>query len=162
MYKYCNSFRTIGLWSICFVTLSLKYIRLIEKCTERKYKAKCKSTKQMLTLLPHRPGALPYEKCPNPSSFQSLLPLVLWKGNQLIYFQSYSIVLLIFELHMNRIIVFLNFFYKWLFSLKIVRCICVTAYSNCSLPHIVLYLGISHSLMYLPGPPLRVIWVISN
>lgn len=105
----------------------------------------------MPTLLPRRPGALPYEKCPNPSSFHSLLPLVLWKGNQLICFQSYSIVLLIFEYHMNRIIVFLKFFYKWLFSLKIVRCIRVVAYSNCSLPHIVLSLWISHSLMYLPG-----------
>lgn len=61
------------------------------------------------------------------------------------------------DFHMTRIIVYLKLFYKWLFSLKIVRYIHVLAYRNSTLPHVVLYLRISHSLMYLPGPPLRVI-----
>lgn len=46
----------------------------------------------MLVLLPHRSRALPYQKGPYPSLLSISTPSVLWKGNQLIYFQSCSFV----------------------------------------------------------------------
>ena len=59
----------------------------------------------MLVLLPHRSRALLYQKGPYPSLLSISTPSVLWKGNQLIYFQSCSLVLCIFELHTNGVTV---------------------------------------------------------
>lgn len=72
------------------------------------------------------------------------------------------LILPIFELHLNRIIIFFNCFTNGFSFTQIVRFTHVIAYRNSSLPHVVLYLRISHSLIYLPSLPLRAIWVISS
>lgn len=112
----------------------------------------------MLILLPHRSRAWPYHKGPYPSSFQSLFPSVLWKGNQFTSKANFAYFWTSSEQNHSLF----QLFYNGFSFTQIVRFTHVIAYRNSSLPHVVLYLRISHSLIYLPSLPLRAIWVISS
>lgn len=85
----------------------------------------------MPALSPHRSRALPHQKCLYPSSFQSL-PLL--SSEKVTYFQSYVLVLSIFELDMNGIIVYtlLGFFPQYC---AIYSCYCLRVQStHCHIP----------------------------